>query len=148
MSTQNDSSSLLHHLHQQQTLVIDPKRRNGVILVKPYHAEFAGPGAFIGGNLDKEVLECHPVGNIAWAYSQPPDELIRALLIRRQWVLLLKQIVNNPHPTERAQLILNQMKRWFDSATVSTLTIEVFADLVGVLPQTIIAARQDLSLIF
>ena len=128
--------------------MIDPKRRNGVILVKPYHAEFAGPGAFIGGNLDKKVLECHPVGNFAWAYSRTPDELIRALLIRRQWVLLLKQIVNNPHPTERAQLILNQMKHWFDSATVSTLTIEVLADLVGVLPQTIIAARQDLSLIF
>ncbi len=92
---------LLSQLQAKQSLVINPRRRNGVILVKPYHAEFAGPGAFVGGDLDKNVRFCYAVGNLSWLTLPSSGEQIKAYLIRRQWTVLIKQIVDNPIPKER-----------------------------------------------
>ena len=42
-------NDILCSLQSKELLVINPRRKNGLILYKPYHAEFAGPGAAIGG---------------------------------------------------------------------------------------------------
>ncbi|AIE72967.1 MULTISPECIES: hypothetical protein [unclassified Synechocystis] len=137
------AEALLGHLQNKQCLVINPRRRNGVILIKPYHAEFAGPGAFVGGDLDEDVTLCYPVGNLSWLPSASPTEQIKAYLIRRQWTVLLKQIVDNPIPMERAQVILNQLENWFDDRTVAFLPDSAVASLVGVLPSTVRGARPN-----
>ncbi|MEO8892918.1 MAG: hypothetical protein ABI417_15615, partial [Coleofasciculaceae cyanobacterium] len=49
---------ILKQLHEQKLLVVNTKRRNGLILYKRYHAEFAGPGSAIGGLFD---LDCQRV---------------------------------------------------------------------------------------
>ena len=41
--------SLLEQLQQGHLMIVDSQRRNGLILYKKYHAEFAGPGAAVGG---------------------------------------------------------------------------------------------------
>ena len=89
----NSPDELLRQLQAKQSLVINPRRRNGVILVKPYHAEFAGPGAFVGGDLDQNIVCCYPVGSLSWLTPSSSGEQIKAYLIRRQWTVLLKQIV-------------------------------------------------------
>jgi hypothetical protein len=137
------AEALLEHIQNKQPLVINPRRRNGVILVKPYHAEFAGPGAFVGGDLDQDVTLCHPVGNLDWLTPPSPTEQIKSYLIRRQWTVLIKQIVDNPIAMERAQVILNQLENWFDDATVALLPDSAVATLVGVLPSTVRSARTN-----
>lgn len=123
--------------------MVSPRRRNGVILVKPYHGEFAGPGAFIGGELDHNVCFCYPVGNLSWLPPASPQEQNKAYLIRRQWTVLLKQIVDNPVSMERAQVILNQLEHWFDPSTVATLPDQALGVLVGVMAATVHTARRE-----
>lgn len=129
--------NIIAQLHKKQLLVVNPRRKNGIILYKRYHAEFAGPGAVIGSVFDLDVVQVIPVGKLSLVTPQTPQEKINAYLIRRQWVRLTKQITDNPVPLQRAQVILNQFENWFDADTAAKLPDEAFALLVGVLPQTI-----------
>jgi hypothetical protein len=138
-----DSQALgiLKQLHDQQLLVVNSRRRNGLILYKQFHAEFAGPGSAVGGSFDADCQRVLPVGNLSLIDPETSDERQRAYLIRRQWVRLTKQITDNPVPLQRAQMILNQFEQYFDAKTIAQLPDEAFALLVGVLPETIRKVR-------
>lgn len=148
MDEQNDKSKtqideILERIKAQELLVVNPRRKNGLIVCKKYHAEFAGPGAIVGGQFDLSAIDIVPVGKISLIIPQNSQERRQAYKMRRQWVRLTKQIIDNPIPTERAQVILNQFEHWFDTETVTKLPDEVFALLVGVLPQTIRKVRSS-----
>ncbi len=128
---------LLPKLKAQELLIVNPRRKNGLIVYKKYHAEFVGPGAIVGGQFDLNVINIIAVGKLSLVSPKNSQEKKQAYKMRRQWVRLTKQIINNPEPTERAQVILNQFEHWFDLETVASLPDEAFALLVGVLPQTI-----------
>lgn len=128
-------------LQRGELLIVNPRRKNGLIIYKTYHAEFAGPGAIIGGLFDLDVSKLLAVGNLSLVIPSNSQARKQAYKMRRQWVRLTKQIIDNPQPTERAQVILNQFEHWFDVATVADLPDEAFALLVGVLPQTIRKVR-------
>ena len=134
-------NQLLSRLETQELLIVNPRRKNGLIVYKKYHAEFVGPGAIVGGNFDLDVVNVIPVGSLSLVSPQDSQERKQAYKMRRQWVRLTKQIIDNPKPTERAQVILNQFEHWFDVETVKKLPDEAFALLVGVLPQTIRKVR-------
>ncbi len=138
---------LLTQLHSKKLLIVNPRRKNGLILIKEYHAEFAGPGAVVGSEFDVDVKSLIAVGKLSLITPQTPKETINAYLIRRQWVRLTKQITDNPIPIQRAQVILNQFDNWFDAKTTAQLPDDAFALLVGVLPQTIHQMREDLQAI-
>jgi hypothetical protein len=141
----NDTVEILAQLRQKESLIVNPRKRNGIILIKTYHAEFAGPGSVIGGEFDTDVVRVLAVGNLSLLQPQSTEEKIKAYLIRRQWILLTKQIADNPTPQQRAQIILNQFENWFDSAIASQVCDEAFSLLVGVLPKTIAAARREIE---
>lgn len=130
-----------YFLQDKNLLVINPKRKNGLILIKTYYAEFAGPGSIVGGCFDQDLQKVIPVGKLSLIPPSNQSERLRAYLIRRQWVRLIKQITDNPVPQERAQVILNQFEHWFDAKTANQVPDEVFALIVGVLPETITKAR-------
>ncbi|MEM8832872.1 MAG: hypothetical protein AAGE96_26595 [Cyanobacteria bacterium P01_G01_bin.19] len=132
---------LLSRLETRELLIVNPRRKNGLILYKKYHAEFIGPGAILGGSFDTDVNNIISVGNLSLVSPANSQERRQAYKMRRQWVRLTKQIIDNPQPTERAQVILNQFEHWFDVETVANLPDEAFALLVGVLPQTIRKVR-------
>ena len=46
------SSDILTLLHSGKVFIVNSRKRNGLILFKRYHAEFAGPGAAVGGDYD------------------------------------------------------------------------------------------------
>lgn len=142
-NTEHDAQSckILAQLKARELLVVNPRRKNGLIVCKKYHAEFVGPGAVIGGQFDLDAVDVIPVGDISFIYPQTSEERKQAYKMRRQWVRLTKQIIDNPIPTERAQVIINQFEHWFDTETVAQLPDEVFALLVGVLPQTVRRVR-------
>ncbi|MCU0536108.1 MAG: hypothetical protein MUD14_19645 [Hydrococcus sp. Prado102] len=137
------ASDIMDRLHEKEFSIVNPRRKNGLILYKQYHAEFAGPGAVVGSEFDADVVRVIPVGNLSLVTPQTSREKINAYLIRRQWVRLTKQIIDNPVPLQRAQVILNQFENWFDSETAATLPDDAFALLVGVLPQTIRKVRNE-----
>ncbi|MGF1538843.1 MAG: hypothetical protein ACFCU5_00075 [Pleurocapsa sp.] len=134
-------TKILAQLKAKELFIVNPRRKNGLIVCKRYHAEFAGPGAVIGGEFDADAIDVVPVGDLSLIRPQSSEERKQAYKMRRQWVRLTKQIIDNPIPTERAQVIINQFEHWFDPETVAQLSDEVFALLVGVLPQTIRKVR-------
>jgi hypothetical protein len=135
--------SILSQIKQKKLLIVNPRRKNGLILYKRYYAQFAGPGAVIGSEFDEDIVALIPVGKLSLVIPQNPQEKINAYLIRRQWIRLTKQITDNPIPLQRAQVILNQFENWFDAQTISELPDQAFAMLVGVLPQTIRRVRDE-----
>ncbi|MBE9221981.1 hypothetical protein IQ215_04645 [Cyanobacterium stanieri LEGE 03274] len=137
----NTYDDLDKFVQEKPLLIINPKKKNGLILIKKYYAEFAGPGAIVGGFFDQDLIDVIPVGKLSLFIPQNSSERQRAYLIRRQWVKLIHQITANPIPCERAQVILNQFEHWFDCTTTEKLPDEVFGLLVGVLPDTIKKAR-------
>jgi hypothetical protein len=124
-----------------ELLIVSPRRRNGLILFKRYHAEFAGPGAAVGGLIDRDCQRVLPVGNLSLISPESSEERQRAYLIRRQWVRLTIEITDNPTPLQRAQRILNQFEGFFESEIIAQLPDEALAFLVGVLPETIRKVR-------
>lgn len=136
-----NEDSIVAKLRDKKLLVVNPKKKNGLIIYKRYHAEFAGPGAVVGSYFDLNVEAVLPVGNLSLIAPQTSQERISAYLLRRQWVRLIKQITDNPEPTQRAEIIINQFRHWFDSETAAKLPDEAFAKLVGVLPTTIRRVR-------
>ena len=137
------SDEILQRIRSQELLMVNPRRKNGLIIYKKYHAEFVGPGAIVGGQFDPDVVEVIPVGNLSLIEPKNSEARRTAYKMRRQWVRLTKQITDNPLPEERAQVILNQFENWFDSETANQIPDEAFALLVGVLPQTIRKVRNN-----
>ncbi len=123
-------------------MLVDSRRRNGLILIKRFHAEFAGPGAAVGGDFDVDSQQAIPVGDFCLVYPQSPQERQKALGIRRHWVRLTEQLTAKPEALDRAQMILTQFEQYFDAATVAQIPDRALALLIGVFPQTIRAARQ------
>jgi len=123
-----------------ELLIVSPRRRNGLILFKRYHAEFAGPGAAVGGLIDRDCQRVLPVGNLSLISPESSEERQRAYLIRRQWVRLTIEIIDNLTPLQRAQRILKS-EGFFESEIIAQLSDEALALLVGVLPETIRKAR-------
>jgi hypothetical protein len=132
---------ILAQLRRGELLVVNSRRRNGVILFKCFHAEFAGPGAAVGSLLDLDCQQILPVGDLSWVDSDTSEERQKAYLIRRQWIRLTQQLTDNPSPIQRAQMILNQFDNYFGAETVAKLPDDAFALMVGVLPSTIQLVR-------
>ena len=51
--------SILPQIKQKKLLIVNPRRKNGLILYKRYYAEFAGPGAVIGSEFDEEKINAY-----------------------------------------------------------------------------------------
>ena len=138
-----DSPELITQLNSGQLLMVNSRRRNGLVIYRQFHAEFAGPGAAVGGFFDADCTKAIPVGDLSLVEPDTHEERQKAYLIRRQWIRLTQQFTDNAVPLQRAQMILNQFENYFDPATVAQLPDEAFALLVGVLPQTIRMVRQN-----
>jgi hypothetical protein len=136
-------SQLLTQLNSGQLLVIDGSRRNGLIIYKRYHAEFAGPGAAVGGFFDVGVRRVLAVGELSLTSPENYEERQKAYLIRRHWIRLTEQLTENPVPLQRAQMLITQFEHYFDPETVSQIPDEAMSLLVGVLPMTIRMIRQS-----
>jgi hypothetical protein len=139
---QSPGSDILSLMHTGKVFIVNSRRRNGLILFKRYHAEFAGPGAMVGGNYDSDCLGVLPIGNLSLLNSESDDERQKAYLIRRQWIRLIRQITENPVPGQRVQKVLDQFEQYFPPEMVAHLPDIAFALLVGVLPQTVGIVRR------
>lgn len=140
-----DATEILEYLRSGQLWRINSRRRNGLILYKAYHAEFAGPGAAVGGLFDLNCQRVIPVGNLSLIRPKSHQDRQDAYLIRRQWIKLTQQFTDQSMPLQRAQMILTQFETYFDQDTITRIPDEAFASLVGVLPYSVRMARRTPS---
>ena len=140
-----ESDEILRRLANEELLIVNSRKRNGLILCKEYHAEFAGPGAAVGSFFDTNCRSVITVGELSLVYPENQEERQKAYLIRRQWIRLTHQLTDNPVPVQRAQMILSQFENYFGAQTVESLPDEAFALLVGVLPHTVRTLRHSLG---
>jgi hypothetical protein len=124
-----------------QLWVVNSRRRNGLIIHKEFYTEFAGPGAAVGGGLDDDCRAVIPLGSLSLIATDSTEDQQKALKIRLQWVRLTQNFTDKPVPIDRARLILEQFKSYFDQSIVDSVPDEAFALLVGVLPYTVHRAR-------
>ncbi len=134
-------SDLLTQIRRGQLLMVNSRRRNGLIIYKRFHAEFAGPGAAVGSFFDLDCQAVLAVGDLSLVDPKAHEERQKAYLIRRQWIRLTQQLTDNPMSFQRAQMILNQFENYFGTEAVAKLPSEAFAMMVGVLPQTVEIVR-------
>jgi hypothetical protein len=140
-SANNGYNDILTKIRSNNLWIVNGRRRNGVIIHKEFYTEFAGPGAAIGGGLDADCKAVIPLGSLSLIAPKSAEEQQKALRIRLQWVRLTQNFTDKPVPVERAQMILEQFKSYFDQEIVDQVPDEAFALLVGVLPYTIRKAR-------
>ena len=143
----NDEIDVTKQIIQGKILMVNPHRKNGLILIKEHYAELAGPGAIVGSCFDQDLRSLIAIENLSLIEPQTPEDKKKAYLIRRQWLRLIQQFTDNPVPEERARVVLNQFKYLFGSETTLKLPDEAFALLVGVLPSTVKKARNLLPVI-
>ncbi|MGB3299868.1 MAG: hypothetical protein WBA76_16505 [Phormidesmis sp.] len=132
---------VVEKLESGRLWVVNSRRRNGLIVLREFHAEFAGPGAAVGGDLDDDIVKVIPIGNLSLLEPDSHEAHQNAIKIRLQWIRLTQDFTDQPSPDDRARKILEQFKTYFDQKTVDTVPDGAFAMLVGVLPQTIRRVR-------
>lgn len=137
----SDDDDILAKIRGNDLWVVNSRRRNGLIIHKEFYTEFAGPGAAIGGGLDSDCRAIIPLGSLSLIAPDSAEAQQKALKIRLQWVRLTQNFTDKPIPLDRAQLILEQFKSYFDQSIVDTVPDEAFALLVGVLSHTVRRAR-------
>ncbi|MEB3268877.1 MAG: hypothetical protein VKJ09_10080 [Leptolyngbya sp.] len=144
MKSDSGVEEILERITSGQLWVVNPRRRNGLVIYREFHAMFAGPGAIVGGNFDQDCTGIIPLGKLSLLPSDSHEEQQKALRIRLQWVRLTQNFTDRPVPIERAQMILEQFKMYFDDKIVRRVPDEAFARLVGVFPETVSIARRSM----
>jgi len=141
---QPDADSVFDQISSGKLWIVNSRRRNGIVIYKKFHAEFAGPGAAVGGSLDRGCIRITPLGNLSLVEPKSYEEQQKAIRIRLQWVRLTQNFTDKPVPVERAQMILEQFKTYFDQSILDSVPDEAFSMLVGVFPRTVRKARMSL----
>ncbi|HEY9705031.1 MAG TPA: hypothetical protein V6C58_21510 [Allocoleopsis sp.] len=137
-----DQDNIIQKLHNyKEILIIDSKRCNGLILYKRYYADFAGPGAAVGGWFDQNCDQIFPVGDISLISPKSAQERELAYKTRLQWIRQMKRITENPKPIQRAQIVLDRFENYFNPQTIEQIPDQALALLVGVFPSTIRQVR-------
>ena len=134
---------MLEQIQAGKLLVVSRNRRNGIILYKRFHADFAGPGAAVGGSLDRDCIGILPVGNLRLKQPVSNQDLEEAYRIRRQWTILTGQLTDTSSPEKRAKMILSQFDNYFEPRIVASIPDEALGLMVGIFPKTIAEARQQ-----
>jgi hypothetical protein len=136
-----DADIVLDQINSGKLWIVNSRRRNGIVVYKKFHAEFAGPGAAVGGALDTDCSRITALGNLSLVEPKSYEDQQKAIRIRLQWVRLTQNFTDKPIPLERAQMILEQFKTYFDQNIVDSVPDEAFSMMVGVFPRTVRQAR-------
>lgn len=132
-------------LKDGQLLSLAQNHPAGLILQKPYYAEFIGPGSAIGGMFDLQCVTVHALGQAELNVPETLDERQDAFQKRMENIEQMQNICDKDLPIERAVAVLEMLSQHFHQEEIQTISNDILAKLVGVLPSTIAAAWQQLS---
>ena len=49
-----EAGEILKNIKSGQLLIVNPRRRNGIVIYRKFHAVFAGPGSAVGSDFDQD----------------------------------------------------------------------------------------------
>ncbi len=129
-------------LKSGQLLALSNHQPAGLILQKPFHAEFVGPGAAIGGMFDVQCVTIHTLGNAEFIVPETQEDRKQAFERRLEDIAIIQDLCNEV-PLNRAIAILDLFRsKQFDLDEIRSIPGEALGKLVGVLPGTIEMAWQ------
>jgi len=144
-SGSSEQKKPLDMLKDGQLLSLAHDSPTGLILQKPYYAEYVGPGAAIGGMFDLQCVMLHPLGSVTLTIPETLDQRQNAFQTRMEDIEKMQAVCELDLPIERAIAILDLLSKKFSQAEVQLIANDVLAKLVGVLPSTIVAAWQQVA---
>lgn len=124
-------------------LAIGEAKKSGLILCKPFHAEFAGPGAVVKVPGEQETVRLIAIGSPEIVEVVTHEERQRAYSRRIQWTRWLQKNTDHVEPSQRIEKLFFSFEAFFGRQILASLPDEALALLVGVLPQTITALRSQ-----
>lgn len=116
-------------------------KRSGLILCKPNHAEFVGPGSAICNPGEVRYTRIIAIGSPDLVEMTTYEQRQQAYSRRIQWVRWLHRIVSEPDGLQRAEKLFYGFEEFFGSDILAGIPNDVLALLAGVLPQTIVTLR-------
>lgn len=126
----------------QLLAVTDSGESAGIILQKPFFAEFIGPGAAIGGLFDLKCVTIYTLGNAE--FTAPSTQEERQLAFRRRIdnIATMQTLCQAEAPLRRAIDLLDMLCDRMGTHEIRSIPNEVLAKIVGVMPGTISMAWQ------
>jgi hypothetical protein len=135
-------TQLLSNLASGHLLKVKGAKGSAVILCRRHYAEIIGPGAAIGGILDLDVRQVIPLGEVRFQAPESREDKQKAFVMRQKWCnSVQKMIQTHDSPLERAFLMLEKLRQYSGLQAVDSLSDDVIAQLVAVLPKTVSLAR-------
>lgn len=144
-SGSSENKQPIEMLKEGQLLFLSKNSPAGLILQKPYYAEYIGPGAAIGGMFDLQCVTIHPLGQAELSFPDTLDERQDAFQRRMEDIEQMQQICEKDLPIERAVAVLEMLSQQFHQDEIQMIPNDILAKLVGVLPSTMAAAWQQVS---
>lgn len=105
--------------------------RGAIVVEKPFHTDFIGPGAAILYRWDVAGMRLHPVGNVRFKPLQNSEERRRALETRIEYLSALAAIARSPVALRRSCQVVQQLCQWVPRTVVEEIPVELVAQLVG-----------------
>jgi hypothetical protein len=140
--SKNRNTQPIELLKSGQLLALSQHDSTGLIVQKPFHAEFVGPGAAVGGMFDVQCVTIHTLGKAEFTVPECEEERQQAFQRRLEDITVI-QVLCDEVPLKRAIALLELFRtRQFSLEEIQTIPHEVLGKLVGVLPSTIDMAWQ------
>lgn len=144
-SLQSSGKAPVELLKSGQLLSVGGDDSAGLIIQKPFFAEFVGEGAAIGGLFDLQCVTVHTLGVVQITVPDEKEARQSAFQRRIEDIEAMQNLCQADSPLERGVSVLKFLCERFDKQQVQTIPNDVLAKLVGVLPSTIASAWQHLS---
>lgn len=142
--TESGSRSLpLSYFKSGQFLSLTPDCQGGLILQKPFYADFVGPGAAVGSSFDVNCISVYVIGAVKFSASTTFSERQQAFQQRMTYTQKLQTIAGVEAPLRRAFLILQQLSQWAGTEEAKKIPDELVARLAGLLSKTVKVARKN-----
>ncbi len=140
---QKENHQPLQMLKSGQLLSIADLPGTGLILRKAFHCEFVGPGAAVGGMFDMGCIMVYAVGQVKFLVPATASERKEAFQNRITYLERLQELTCGEVPLRRAFSALEYLGEILGAEAVREIPDELMARLVGVFPETMAIARQQ-----
>lgn len=132
-------------LKSGQLLSIGGSEGAGLIIQKPFFAEFVSHGSAIGGLFDLQCVTVYTLGDVQITVPDHKESRQVAFQKRIEDIESMQALCQAESSLERGISVLRMLCEKFDRQQVQTIPNDVLSKLVGVLPRTIAEAWQHVS---
>lgn len=136
------SNQPIELLKSGQLLAVTDSETSGIILQKPFFAEFIGPGAAIGGLFDLKCVTIYTLGKAEFTAPVSLEERQLAFRRRIDNLATMQTLCQADAPLRRAIDLLDMLCGRFGVDEIRSIPNDVLAKIIGVLPGTIAMAWQ------